>query len=366
MAGLLDRHDIMSQVVDPNISNRGMLLPIGRHSSGAITMAWPQALLDFGKAMMLPGDVARGVPYKQSDVTDLAANLAGGGYASGLLAGPKGGATLGMNVWHGGPNRWMPESGFPQGRPRLDRVGTGEGAQAYGHGFYSAESKGVGQEYATALAQRKLLVDGQENTSQLLKSAMTTQGSPEEYIKQAKVGLRHVQDRLNKADKSDTGLGFSEYDLLESEYKTRVKNIAELEQYIGKEIKFGNISSLKKLDLPDEDIAKMLDWDAPLSEQPASVQRGIQALVDAFPEVDDIQKLVSATGKLRTGVNGESVLRVLRKHLGESKASAVMAGQGIPGLKYYDQMSREGARSTRNYVTWDQDVLDRTKILENH
>jgi len=39
---------------------------------------------------------------------------------------------------------------------------------------------------------------------------------------------------------------------------------------------------------------------------------------------------------------------------------------GIPGLKYYDEMSRILARSnpSRNYVTWDQDVLDRMRLLE--
>ena len=39
---------------------------------------------------------------------------------------------------------------------------------------------------------------------------------------------------------------------------------------------------------------------------------------------------------------------------------------GIPGLKYFDADSRgvPKADRTRNYVTWDQDVLDRSKMLE--
>ena len=30
-------------------------------------------------------------------------------------------------AWHGTPHVWGPEPGFPHGRPRLDKIGTGEG-----------------------------------------------------------------------------------------------------------------------------------------------------------------------------------------------------------------------------------------------
>ena len=47
-------------------------------------------------------------------------------------------------------------------------------------------------------------------------------------------------------------------------------------------------------------------------------------------------------------------------------ASDVLRKAGIPGLKYFDQGSRGVSKAdrTRNYVTWDQDVLDRSKMLE--
>jgi hypothetical protein len=55
----------------------------------------------------------------------------------------------------------------------------------------------------------------------------------------------------------------------------------------------------------------------------------------------------------------------MASHYGSREAaSEALRKAGIPGLKYYDQMSRTGQKGTRNYVTWDQDVLDRTKILE--
>ena len=47
-------------------------------------------------------------------------------------------------------------------------------------------------------------------------------------------------------------------------------------------------------------------------------------------------------------------------------ASEALGKLGIPGLKYYDGMSRNAGEGTRNYVTWDQDVLDRMKLLQRN
>ena len=41
--------------------------------------------------------------------------------------------------------------------------------------------------------------------------------------------------------------------------------------------------SLYKVDLPDSAIGKMLDWDKPLSQQPESVRKAIQAIDPAIP-----------------------------------------------------------------------------------
>ena len=37
-----------------------------------------------------------------------------------------------------------------------------------------------------------------------------------------------------------------------------------------------NLGNLYKLDIPDEDIPKYLDWDKPLSEQPESVRNALE------------------------------------------------------------------------------------------
>ncbi len=50
----------------------------------------------------------------------------------------KGGRKL-IEAWHGSPHKFDKFS--------MDNIGTGEGAQAYGHGLYFADNKEVGEQY---------------------------------------------------------------------------------------------------------------------------------------------------------------------------------------------------------------------------
>jgi len=62
---------------------------------------------------------------------------------------------------------------------------------------------------------------------------------------------------------------------------------------------------------------------------------------------------------------GYNIYKVMSENLGgDQAASEALRKAGIPGLKYFDQGSRAGGEGTRNYVTWDQDVLNRSKMLE--
>jgi len=58
----------------PNLK-RGTVLPIARNEQGNLTPAVPQAVIDFLKAVSLPGHVARGGQYTPSDVTEMAGNV---------------------------------------------------------------------------------------------------------------------------------------------------------------------------------------------------------------------------------------------------------------------------------------------------
>jgi hypothetical protein len=195
------------------------------------------------------------------------------------------------------------------------------------------------------------------------------------------------------------------------------ENMADLVAVRGRNIEVKNTGSLYHLDLPDDAVAKYLDWDAPLSEQPKNIRTAIEGLAREYGG-GDMDKMFSAAGPLREGVTAKSFYRTLAKETGsQAAASEALRRAGIPGLKYHDRFSRMGSPQsiantrqkltkaqerlsawqntdeavagqqlemlqkeiahlekylgqqlaepvTRNYVTWDQDVLDRVKILE--
>lgn len=80
------------------------------------------------------------------------------------------GSMSGFNqrVFHGTPNQWAQEPGFPNGRPRLDRIGSGEGNKAQGWGWYSAELKEVADMYAEGGRTLELDIPDQYADSLLL------------------------------------------------------------------------------------------------------------------------------------------------------------------------------------------------------
>lgn len=106
------------------------------------------------------------------------------------------------------------------------------------------------------------------------------------------------------------------------------------------------------VDLADEHIAKMLDWDAPLSDQPASVQRVVARIKDAN------HGGITYAEPLRHGtMTGEGLYGALEREFGSSQAaSQFLAGIGIPGIKYFDGGSRAAGKGTRNFVIFDPDV----------
>ena len=56
-----------------------------------------------------------------------------------------------IELWHGSPHEFE--------KFQMSQIGTGEGAQAYGHGLYLAESRGVGEDYQRALGRFGTLDD---------------------------------------------------------------------------------------------------------------------------------------------------------------------------------------------------------------
>jgi hypothetical protein len=203
-----------------------------------------------------------------------------------------------LTAYHGTPHTI-------QGQFDINKVGTGEGAQAYGHGMYFAENPAVAKEYQKVLSGRTDL--NQQPSDPAFIHAV-------ESFREAGTPLSAIPTEMKKAYKSATD-----------------KDIQLAIQATEK----GN---LYKVDIPDADIPNMLQWDKPLSQQPNIMERlkGIDPKeLDKLGINPDFTR--RSTGKELTG---ESLYDVLTTHNSQKGASKFLANQGITGIRYLDQGSR--------------------------
>jgi hypothetical protein len=253
----------------------------------------------------------------------------------------------GMITYHGSPHRINNvDEANPMGKFDLSKVGTGEGAQAYGHGVYLAESPDVARQYAGSLsAARATQPVGNVDLTQLYQSMPND--VPDNLLA-ARRDFRELQGmgELSAADRRD--------------YLQAVQN-----NIVG-----GKGGNFYTVDLPDEHIAKMLDWDAPLSEQPKAVQEALAAVDPDFykpgsPDYDPMetgqmiyQRILHdrRNNAIARGANADTTLPA-----SQAQASEWLRSLGIPGIRYFDAGSRTAGDGTRNFVIFDGDTA---KILK--
>jgi hypothetical protein len=288
---------------------------------------------------------------------------------------------LGMVSWHGTPHKW--ESGVPD----LSKVGTGEGAQAYGHGIYFAEKEGVAKSYLPNEEDASFLLDGKKVdtpwTSEIrerwpdLYSGLSEERAEVLDVVLANIGqvsaegdLIHVLNNFNGPERQI--------------YSTLIEK-----KLVHSGVPTGN---LYKVDIPDAEIDRMLDYDAPLKNQNDLVKEMLRDVLKEMkflgPNDNGPRQLTSAWKAARMqyadmndGDTGAAIYRVLGSRNTSSVeylsrdpslpsvdprklASEYLASKGIPGIKYLDQGSRDANKGTRNFVVFDEELLNKLKVGE--
>jgi hypothetical protein len=237
---------------------------------------------------------------------------------AGLLA--KGAPLVGgITVYHGSPHRFSPTELNDLGEFNAAKIGTGEGAQAYGMGHYTAEARGTGEGYRDQLAKTQV-EPGDYAEYFAPNSVRPTYGGhdkildfdPESGIVTAQSVVKNKNDEWVPEPNSQV-----------RRHKT-MPNVAELEKTLGRKPGY-----LYKVDLPDEHIARMLDWDKPLSEQTAEVQE----ILKRSGQVIDKNKTGADLVRGRPGTPSDEI-------------TSDLAAQGIPGVRYLDAGSRGNNAST--------------------
>ena len=217
-----------------------------------------------------------------------------------------------LDVYHGTPHRFPPTAKNPLGEFDASKIGTGEGAQVYGHGIYMAENPAVAKDYADKLST----VGWRRDDAFMDYDAMTMDAIRND--------LRHNSlDDIVKQNKqyADSAKQTSEKSVMADMYNAIVSGDVGLN---------GN---LYKADLPDEQIAKMLDYDKTWKQQPKNVQDAIN--------IDSLLKYYN-TEDMPTS----QVLYHAKQNMSPVAFAEFLRNKGIPGIKYLD----EGSRSLAN--TW--------------
>jgi hypothetical protein len=104
-----------------------------------------------------------------------------------------------------------------------------------------------------------------------------------------------------------------------------------------------NTGALYKVDLPDEHIAKMLDWDKPISQQAPHIRDSPE--MKGFLSQETGQEIYNILSKELAG--GSQFAR------GKNDAAAdILRKAGIPGIRYLDGGSRGAGQGTSNFVVF--------------
>jgi hypothetical protein len=327
---------------------------------------------------------------------------------------------MGATAFHGTPHKI-------KGLFDISKVGTGEGAQAYGHGMYFAEAPSVAETYKRAGGGLEIkYAKPLEEIGINPKIASHSMDFDENPVNQ---GLGRIAKSLRTTalDYPDVPLDqklvkehFDEYiRLLEDKYPKEAAQKKALQDLVAKEgypdINFGG--NLYKVDIPDADIPMMMDLDKPLSQQPkvmgalrleaeqrvkdktlvniendirsslppidigndymamfsdANVKAGQEIKKQALKKLNNMN-LSSLVDKelesmkplaMNWNMTGKEYYEFLSKNQGSpAKASEMLQRQGITGNRYLDEVSRNRGQGTSNFVVFEPSTV---KILEEN
>lgn len=234
-----------------------------------------------------------------------------------------------ITAYHGSPHQFD--------RFSMEHIGEGEGAQVYGHGLYFAENEAVARGYRAKLAGGQALpadvlaeyyapgriVQGYGGADKVVNFRPGPDGRPWDWS----VDVVRV-----KPDGSPLPYERPRNHRTEPDRKL-------VEATLGR--KLADPGHMYQVGI-NADPEHFLDWDAPLKAQPKA--HGALA-----PH--------GATGMIANENAGEA-LRAIQDRLGKEETARVLREAGVPGVKYLDAGSRGAGNGTRNYVVFDDKLID--------
>lgn len=300
------------------------------------------------------------------------------------------GKTFEQPVYHGSPHIFD--------KFDLSKIGTGEGAQAFGHGLYFAGSKAVAQYYRSALSsgQTQWTLGGKtvsfEEAMEAVRQALKPKWDVNKFGSIVANGRtladimvfmergHHTADELRKAYK-DVAAAPLMFDTIEATVGLK------------------KAGRLYHVDIPED--GAYLHWDKPFSEQSPEVKKALAPFVEEIkaklvadasawgkPSSEEIAGYRKQADGIIDRMTGEKIYRALSESMAgkpadergmlgwlsvqntvndrmanDRAASLALRESGIPGIQYLDAGSRGSGDGSHNYVLFD-DSLARIKTYE--
>ena len=292
--------------------------------------------------------------------------------------------------------------GSPHDFDRFDmrKIGSGEGAQAFGHGLYFAESEGVARSYQNRLSAPPGQFNwmSTRNAKRYRFTSLPGDGIPKFHddaqIRDFLTDPQHLQDMhrisrisvdLLRKEIADLEKGRSDRLAssherfragIEADYGNRIRNrqadlseaegaATELDAFVtgGMELKRGTLYEVRINAEPDQ----FLDWDKPLSEQSEKVRA---LFPNVAPDTPGSELMRAAQGLLsrqppkptgdtmRDFISQQMFQQSARDYTKKGASEDALKSAGIAGIAYLDRGSRGKGEGTRNYVVFDDNLIE--------
>jgi len=301
--------------------------------------------------------------------------------------------TQGIRAYHGSPHSFDKFS--------MENIGTGEGAQAYGQGLYFAENEGIARSYRDTLSDDFTKVGGKRvhktgrdgmrygdftaDQKAVLNRLPRVQGgdSAEKVIRQE---IKNLETNIGDFTKRGSGDDFGA-ELARGHAQRSKEEKDFLQSLLDQGVEYENTGSMYEVNI-NADPEQFLDWDKPFREQPKHIQEAIEAqlgrskgsaagtdelMAELEPDFADAAKLnpmdnISGAGAYRSLADelgaidwpdgADATTRQQFRGNAAARATDTLREAGIPGIKYLDQGSRGAGDGSRNYVVFDDSMIE--------
>lgn len=245
--------------------------------------------------------------------------------------GENGVIAMAISAYHGSPHKFD--------RFSMDKIGTGEGAQAFGHGLYFAESEDVAVFYRGALSPKN---DSEAMAQELAEQngrVWSDMGAYERqsYIDEAQANpvdhQKSIGGHLYEVSIDAEPEQFLDYD----------KSLDEQSEFVRAAVNKALGGAVDKVEIRQVEAG----WQVFVNGEAASVPYGRK---------QDAEARVKA-GVRTNAADGVAVNRVF--DIAKDPATvAKLRAAGIKGIRYLDQSSRGAGDGSRNLVVFDDSIVE--------